>query len=122
MQFEYYVLNYNANKKKVEPFNVFSNISLNDRCVSIIKNYLNNAEKYTYTDFNNSVFVGYKALCEEIKNQIKWQEHGRREYEISVSDAFETDINKLEKWDCYMQCLPNITIIVDAMIKQYQAK
>ena len=51
---------------------------------------------------------------------IHWQEWGRREYEISVADAFETDVSKLEKWCCAEQADPNIEWIADMCIKRYK--
>ena len=47
-----------------------------------------------------------------------WQEWSRCEYEISVGDAFEEDVNKLEKWDCYKQAEPNMEVITDMCIKR----
>lgn len=32
----------------------------------------------------------------------------KAEYEIMIGDLFETDCNKLEKWDVYDQILPNL--------------
>ena len=70
MQFEYYVLNYDCNKKCVEHFNVFRNINVQERTEKEIKKYLRNP--------------------------------------------------KLEKWDCYKQCEPNIEMITRECIWQYK--
>ena len=51
---------------------------------------------------------------------IRCEEWSRRQYEISVSDAFETDIDNLEKWDCYMQAKPNLEIIAREVIRAYK--
>lgn len=51
---------------------------------------------------------------------IRCEEWSRRQYEISVSDAFETDIDNFEKWDCYMQAKPNMVIIAHEVIRQYK--
>ena len=59
-------------------------------------------------------------MCEKIKSLIAWQEWARREYEISVGDAFEDDLSKFEKWDCYRQCEPNIPMITREVIYQYK--
>ena len=40
MQFEYYVLNYNPNAKKIEPFNIFMNCYVQEYTEKAIKKYL----------------------------------------------------------------------------------
>jgi hypothetical protein len=126
MKFEYYVLNYNFNKKCVENFNIFSNMSLNNAVKKEVRKYLRSPKKYCYIQYGllpvgtHGCIYGFDGLCEEIKSLIMWQEWGRREYEISVGDAFEDDMDKLEKWDCYMQCKPNIPIIAREVIWQYK--
>ena len=125
MHFEFYVLNYNHNAKKVENFNIFRNGSLSDRMEKEIRKYLRAPRKYKYSKYNmetgkdESIF-GFEGFCEELRSSIKWQEWGRREYEISVADAFEEDIKNLEKWDCYKQAEPNIPMIAREIIHQYK--
>ena len=125
MKFEFYVLNYNFNSKKVENFNIFNNASLNDAVEKEVRKYLRSPSKYRY--FKHGFWVGeyeyiygFEGLCNAIKSLIMWQEWSRREYEISVGDAFEDDLNKFEKWDCYKQCIPNIAIITREVIWQYK--
>lgn len=125
MQFEFYVLNYNWNEKCVENFNIFNNISLNDAVEKEVRKYLRSPKKYYY--MKHGLFVGeyiyiygFDGLCETIKSLIMWQEWARREYEISVGDAFEDDLSKFEKWDCYQQCILNIPIITREVIYQYK--
>ena len=125
MKFEYYVLNYNFNKKCVENFNIFNNISLNDEVEKEVRKYLRSPKKYYYQkyDFNTKEYYhiyDFDGLCETIKSLIMWQEWARREYEISVGDAFEDDLSKFEKWDCYRQCEPNIPMITREIIYQYK--
>ena len=125
MKFEYYVLNYNWNKKCVENFNIFNNISLNDAVEKEVRTYLRLPKKYYYQkyDFDTNQYnyiYGFDGLCRTIKSLIMWQEWSRREYEISVGDAFEDDLSKFEKWDCYRQCEPNIPMITREVIWQYK--
>jgi hypothetical protein len=123
MQFEYYVLNYDWNRHKVERFNIFNNCYLNDNAIKEVKKYLRSPSKYEYTDsvfHDRKKYYGFDALVREIDSLIRWQEWGRREYEISVGDAFESDCSKLEKWDCYEQCKPNIPMIAREIIWQYK--
>ena len=121
MQFEYYVLNYNFNEHKVEMFNVFWNWNVQEWAEKEIKKYLRAPRKYKkQKNGDGEALYGFDALCDEIRSIIMWQEWSRREYEISVGDAFETDCNKLEKWDCYDQCVPNIKMITRDIIRQYK--
>ena len=125
MKFKFYVLNYNFNKHKVEMFNIFRNIHVQEETEKEVRKYLRSPKKYYYQkyDFNTKKYnyiYGFDGLCETIKSLIMWQEWSRVEYEISVGDAFEQDIDNLEKWDCYMQCEPNIEVITREVIYQYK--
>lgn len=121
LQFEYYVLNYDCNKKKVIPFNIFRNINVQEYTEREVRKYLRSPKNYTYKSFNEKEEIyGLDALVKEIDHIIKWQEWGRREYEVSVGDAFETDCEKLEKWDCYGQAAPNMKMITHEVIRQYK--
>ena len=122
MQFEFYVLNYDCNKKKVINFNIFNNILVQESTEKAIKKYLRNPKKFAYTPYlsDEKVIYGFDALVKEITSIIHWQEFGRRQYEISVGDAFTTDCNKLEKWDCYQQAKPNMEMITREIIYQYK--
>ena len=104
-KFEFYVLNYDINGKKVEMFNIFNNVHVYDRTLELCKKW--------YKDMYFDKFV------KELDNIIKYEEWGRREYEISVGDAFEEDINKLEKWDCYKQAHANIETIAYSVLRKY---
>ena len=124
VNFEYYVLNYNYNAKRVEMFNIFDNISLSKAVEKEVRKYIRSPKNYSCYNFGaNSVddkIYGFHGLCHEIKSLIRWQEWSRREYEISVGDVFENDIDKFERWDCYQQCEPNIEIIAYTVIRQYK--
>jgi hypothetical protein len=122
MQFEFYVLNYDFNKKKVINYNIFNNIRVQEWTEKMVKKYLRNPKKFTYESYNKDeeAIYGFDALVKELDRTIAWQERGRREYEISVGDAFETDCNRLEKWDCYQQSKPNVEMIAREVIYQYK--
>ena len=105
--FEFYVLNYDHNAKKVIPFNIFRNIRVYEWTLKLTRKRANNKIK-------DEVFR------EALRSIIQWQEWSRREYEISVGDAFEEDCSKLEKWDCYEQAKPNIDLIADMCLKRYR--
>lgn len=120
MQFEYYVLNYNPNAKKIEPFNIFRNCYVQEYTEKAIKKYLRSPKNYKYEKYGEDTLYGFEGLCKEIEKTIQWQEWSRREYEISVGDAFEKDCEYLEKWDCYMQAKSNIPMIARECIYQYK--
>ena len=120
MQFEYYVLNYNSNTKKIESFNIFRNCYVQEYTEKAIKKYLRSPKNYKYERYGENTLYGFEGLCKEIERIIQWQEWSRCEYEISVGDIFEKDCNKLEKWDCYMQAKSNIPMIVRECIYQYK--
>ena len=128
MQFEFYVLNYDFNKKKVVNYNVFNNIRVQEWTEKAVRKYLRAPKKFKHIVQYENKFLGkeeialygFEALVEEINRTIAWQEYGRREYEVSVGDAFETDINNYEKWDTYSQAKPNMVIIAHEVIRQYK--
>ena len=119
MQFEFYVLNYDCNKKKVINYNIFNNIRVQEWTEKAVRKYLREPNKFKYESFfNKEVIYGFDALVREIDGIIKWGEWSKREYEISVGDAFTTDCDKLEKWDCYGQAKPNMKMITYEVIRQ----
>ena len=42
----------------------------------------------------------------------------KREYELSIGDAFDTNLNNYEKIDVYTQILPNFDILIDYILKE----
>ena len=121
MQFEYYVLNYDCNAKKIVPFNIFRNIHVQEWTEKAVRKYLRSPKNFTYKSFDGKeILHGFDAFVKELDGIIAWQEHWRREYEISVGDLFETDCNKLEKWDTYSQAKPNMEMIAREVVWQYK--
>ena len=121
MQFEYFVLNYDCNAKKIVPFNIFRNIHVQEWTEKAVRKYLRSPKSFSYKSFDGKeILHGFGAFVKELDGIIAWQEHWRREYEISVGDLFETDCNKLEKWDTYSQAKPNMVIIAHEVIRQYK--
>ena len=123
MKFEYYVLNYDWATKQVYNFNIFDNCEVQKNSEQEVRKYLRAPKKYVrpFQIFDETEqLVGFEALCKEIDSIIKWQEWGRREYEISVGDAFETNLDRFQKWDCYDQCKKNIPMITREIIYQYK--
>ena len=121
MQFEYYVLNYDCNAKKIVPFNIFRNILVQEWTEKAVRKYLRSPKNFTYKSFDGQeILHGFDALVKELDGIIKWQEWSRRQYEVSVGDAFEDNCEKLEKWDCYGQAKPNMKMITYEVIRQYK--
>lgn len=102
IQFEYYVLNYNHNKKQIEPYNIFNNIYVQEYTEKEIKKYLRNPKNYLYKSFDGKEEIyGFDALVKEIDLIIKWQEWLRCGYEMGVCYKFETDCKNIMHMDCY---------------------
>ena len=122
MQFEFYVLNYDTNRKKVVNYNIFNNINVQEWTEKAVRKYIRAPKRFVCESYNKNeeVLYGFDAFVEELRRTIAWQEYGRRQYEISVGDAFTTDCTKLEKWDCYDQCKPNMRMIAHEVIRQYK--
>ena len=122
MQFEFYELIYNFNRRKVEMFNIFNNILVQEHTEKAVRKYLRSPKKFKYESFHKDVepIYGFDALVKEIDSIIHWQEWSRSEYECSCGYAFETDCSKLEKIDCFYQARPNIPMIVRECIYQYK--
>ena len=122
MQFEYYVLNYNHNKRKVEPFNIFCNVWVQKLIEKEIEKYLCSPKNYEYESFfdGKDIIYGFDALVKRIDSIIGGEEWGRFEYEMSCGYAFETDCSKLQKVDTYYQVHMNIEMVVREVIRQYK--
>ena len=150
MQFEYYVLNYNPNAKKIEPFNIFRNWHVQECTEKAIKKYLRSPKNYKYDSFfkdEESVY-GFDGLCKRFEQILRCEEWSRCEYEIAVGGIFITELSdivrevereeitvdevyeeiqkknkrnsKLEKWDCFQQAQKNIPMITRECIRQYK--
>lgn len=146
--FEYYVLNYNRNSKKIERFNIFRNWFVYEKTVKEIRKYLRSPKKYRYSSYRNGELFGFDALCEKFRTILMSEEWSRCEYEIAAGSIFIREIkdvlhlmdreeisredvydklvelNKvnesLEKWDCFQQAELNIPMIVRECIYQYK--
>ena len=103
-KFEFYVLHYDPNARKIEMWNIFNNhMVYNDTLAA--------AEKYAASK------ISYDELRKEIDNTIKWQEWSRYQYEISAGPVFVTDPEKqLTKVDAYYQAHANIDLITKMVI------
>ena len=81
MQFEYYVLNYDCNKKKVENFNIFRNCLVQEYTEKAVRKYLRAPKKYKHIVQHENKFLGreeiaiygFNALVKEIDRIIAWQ-------------------------------------------------
>ena len=121
IQFEFYVLNYNLNKRKMEMYNVFNNIHVQEWTEKAVKKYLRNPKEFIFTSYTKTEEIhGFDGFVKELDRIIRCEEWGRCEYEIYCGDAFESDCNNLEKWDCYQQCSPNMEVIAREVIFQYK--
>lgn len=119
-KFEYYVLNDNFNKHKIEPFNIFRNIYVNDMTAKAVRKYLKAPSKFKFQRWSsNDVYYGFEAFVKELDSIIMYEEWSRCEYEIIVNGMF-SDVDKAQKIDCYEQCKPNMAMIAREVIWQYK--
>ena len=121
IKFKYYVLNYNINKGRVEPYNIFNNIRVQEYTEKTVKKYLRSPKKFTYKSFDGKEeLYGFDALVKEIDHIIKWQEWSRYGYEMGVCYKFETDCKNIMHMDCYEQAHMNIEVIAREAVRQYK--
>ena len=106
LKFEWNVLNYNFNAQKIEFYNIFNNIYVNEHTNKLCADY--KVKKMTFDDF-----------VTELDHIIKWQEWSRCEYEISVGSILEDNCTKFQKIDCYDQAHANIRIIAKYVLEEY---
>lgn len=91
---EWYVLNYDFNRRKIYNFNIFNHWRFCEDVDRLL------AEFNTDGDFNK--------FCRGLDSELKYYFRHRREYEISVGDAFEENLDRYEKYDVYSQLSPNL--------------
>ena len=150
MKFEYYVLNHNFNKDKIELFNIFDNCYVQERTEKEIRKYLRSPKNYKYDSFfkDEEPIYGFDGLCKRFEQILRCEEWSRCEYEIAVGGMFITELSdiiravereeitadevyeeiqkknkrnsKLEKWDCFQQAQKNIPMIMRECIWQYK--
>lgn len=100
--FEWYVLNYDINRKKVINFNIFRNWLLEERVIDLCRDYDGDFDKFVH----------------ELDRAVMWQEWARTEYEILVGNEFGG--GKFEKWDCYSQVKPNMKILAQYVLTEWE--
>ena len=100
---EWYVLNYNFNLKKIEPINIFNYGNLLEEIKEIYKEYIERKEDIEF--FEN-----------KINSQLLYYFWSKREYEISVGDLFEKDLEKYEKIDVYYQVKMNFKVFIEYLL------
>lgn len=111
--FEFYVLRYDINKGKIVPFNIFDNRYVYDEILNAIN-------KFYETNLNQiDEKIALEQLIHSIKNAFKHEYLYRRQYEISVGDAFEVDCKNLQKFDVYQQIEMNFGTILKLIAYQY---
>lgn len=94
---EWYVLNYDVNRRKIYNFNIFNHWKF---CEGVDR---------LLTEFNTD--GDFNKFCKGLDSELKYYFMYRREYEISVGDAFEENLDRYEKYDVYSQLHPNLTAL-----------
>lgn len=104
-KYEFYVVQYDINSRKIGMENVFRNWVLSDRVEEDCRKYLR--QELTYDE-----------LKKEIDTSIMWQEWSRVQYEISAGDPFPKSVDELTKIDAYYQAKPNLDLITKMCIER----
>lgn len=140
LKFEWYVLNgtgvFNRddNSSRIKPYNIFSNIYVNNETNKLCTKYKKKKSDGTIMTFDEFV--------DELMYIIMYEEWARTEYEICVADwppvyrgkegkripvyynQEHEPIDSVDMWkiDCYSQALPNIRIIAKYVLEEYYPK
>ena len=101
----WYVFNYDWNTNEVIIYDV-CHILRFDHCKKELLAVIKNRDKFE----------------ERLKQLCKYYFWSRREYEISIGDAFETDCSRLEKFDIWDQLELNWTQFVNYIFNNYKKK
>lgn len=122
MLFEYYVLNYDHNKKEIEMFNIFQNAVVQKYTEYAVEKYLSDPKGFKFEFFTsgNEPIYGFEGFVFELDRIIMSQEHYRSEYEIAAGPVFEEKTDNFKKIDCYLQAHMNIEMIAYEVIRQYK--
>lgn len=97
VELKWYTIRYDMNKKKIKYYNVLGGNFKEEIAKKIRKKAITNLKElkhYIDVDFR------YHFWC-------------KCECELSIGQAFEDDVNKLEKIDIYYQLEPNLDRIVE---------
>ena len=103
LDFEFYVMNYDVNAKKLVRYNIFNNYYVYNGALKAVVKYL-------------SKVIKYDEFKEELDEVIMHEMWSRCQYEIIAGDMFAKDMSELQKIDCYAQCKDNIDVIARSLI------
>ena len=97
MRFEYYVLNYDINKNKVIPYNIFRNINVQEYTEKEVKKYLRSPKNYAYKSFDGKEEIyGFDALVKE-NVFIYTSKEMNVEYDTIIADSIEDVKEQIEE-------------------------
>ena len=112
MELNWYVLNYDFNNKKVVDFNIFDSYRFSNGVMDLVNEIKSDAKYILVGEYDYDYFV------KKLEDEARYAFWSKREYEISVSDAFETNLDMYEKIDVYRQVSMNIKQLADYIIAQ----
>lgn len=101
-EIKYYAMNYDFNAKKIVKVNVIHEDTLKRLQDMVKKGKIK--DRLQFRECLRGEFM-YRYWC-------------KREYEISVGDLYEEDLNKYEKVDVYDQLEANMDVITDYVIRE----
>ena len=89
---EWYVMNWNVNRDRLENFNIFNSSRFSDGVA----------------DMRGKIWNSVDEFVETLDLQLKCAFWCKAEYEVMVGDLFVNDCNNLTRVDVYSQVKPNI--------------
>ena len=104
---EWYVLNYDFNKKTAYDFNIFNSVRFNEGLDSLMQEY-------------EGMGMTEKEFLDRLDIILKSAFWSQCEYEIYVTDGFHSE-NETKR-DVYSQVKPNIEILARYIIENYEFK
>ena len=71
LRFEYYVLNHNLNRDKIELFNIFDNYYVQEWTEKEIKKYIRSPKNYKYESFFKDEKTTYDVIASYVKGYLR---------------------------------------------------
>ena len=98
---EWYVLNYDFNKRQAYNFNIFNN----SRFAQDLRRI--------YEELEDPFGKNFELFKERLDSIMRYNFWSKTEYEIYVTDAFHKKPEEISKIDVYSQLVPNLNAIAE---------
>ena len=96
---EWYVINYDFNRKEMEDFNIFRSVRFTEGVENLLK------ENLSFDEF-----------VERLEKELMYAFWSKVEYEVMIGDVFGTIERKV---DIYSQVKPNVRLLAKYILDNY---